>query len=123
MQTLRYFIYRKIKPSKDAKSGSFQMLLATSSYSQINIFDVPYFHIWFWGIIFLDLSRSLSIFGHYISYSNCASNSTEQRYQFLERINLLVQDFNDVQDQLDVIKEKQKEIALAQRSHGKEIRR
>ncbi|MBA0635763.1 hypothetical protein Godav_025799, partial [Gossypium davidsonii] len=39
-----------------------------------------------------------------------------------ERINLLVQDFNDVQDQLDVIKEKQKEIALAQRSHGKEIR-
>ncbi|XP_012448705.1 agamous-like MADS-box protein AGL62 [Gossypium raimondii] len=39
-----------------------------------------------------------------------------------ERINLLVQDFNDVQDQLDVIKEKQKEIALAQRSHGTEIR-
>ncbi|KAG4142154.1 hypothetical protein ERO13_D06G115680v2 [Gossypium hirsutum] len=39
-----------------------------------------------------------------------------------ERINLLVQDFTDVQDQLDVIKEKQMEIALAQRSHGTEIR-
>nr|KJB66205.1 hypothetical protein B456_010G132800 [Gossypium raimondii] len=39
-----------------------------------------------------------------------------------ERINLLVQDFNDVQDQLNVIKEKQKEISLAQRSHGTEIR-
>ncbi|MFQ6666844.1 hypothetical protein Gotur_033050, partial [Gossypium turneri] len=39
-----------------------------------------------------------------------------------ERINSLVQDFNDVQDQLDVIKEKQKEIALAQRSHGTESR-
>ncbi|MBA0844940.1 hypothetical protein Goarm_023331, partial [Gossypium armourianum] len=39
-----------------------------------------------------------------------------------ERINLLVQDFNDVQEQLDVIKEKQKEIALAQRSHVTEIR-
>ncbi|MBA0880000.1 hypothetical protein Goshw_002233 [Gossypium schwendimanii] len=38
-----------------------------------------------------------------------------------ERIKLLVQDFTDVQDQLDVIKEKQKEIALAQRSHGTEI--
>ncbi|KAB2025169.1 hypothetical protein ES319_D06G134000v1 [Gossypium barbadense] len=39
-----------------------------------------------------------------------------------ERINLLVQDFTDVQDQLDVIKEKQMEIGLAQRSHGTEIR-
>ncbi|TXG74695.1 hypothetical protein ES288_1Z019300v1 [Gossypium darwinii] len=39
-----------------------------------------------------------------------------------ERINLLVQDFTDVQDQLDVIKEKKMEIALAQRSHGTEIR-
>ncbi|TYH66765.1 hypothetical protein ES332_D06G145900v1 [Gossypium tomentosum] len=39
-----------------------------------------------------------------------------------ERINLLVQDFNDVQDQLDVIKKTQNEIALAQRSHGTEIR-
>ncbi|MBA0731562.1 hypothetical protein Golax_022434, partial [Gossypium laxum] len=38
-----------------------------------------------------------------------------------ERINLLIQDFNDVQEQLDVIKEKQKEIALAQWSHGTEI--
>ncbi|MBA0786077.1 hypothetical protein Gotri_026450, partial [Gossypium trilobum] len=38
-----------------------------------------------------------------------------------ERMNLLVQDFNDVQEQLDVIKEKQKEIALAKRSLGKEI--
>ncbi|TXG74699.1 hypothetical protein ES288_D06G143400v1 [Gossypium darwinii] len=39
-----------------------------------------------------------------------------------ERINLLVQDFNDVQDQLDVIKVKQKEIALAKRSNGTKIR-
>ncbi|TYI77306.1 hypothetical protein E1A91_D06G135200v1 [Gossypium mustelinum] len=39
-----------------------------------------------------------------------------------ERINLLVQDFTDVQDQLDVIKEKQMEIALGQQSHGTEIR-
>ncbi|MBA0662232.1 hypothetical protein Goklo_006398, partial [Gossypium klotzschianum] len=35
---------------------------------------------------------------------------------------LLVQDFSDVQDLLDVIKERQKEIALAQRSHGTKIR-
>ncbi|KAB2025178.1 hypothetical protein ES319_D06G134500v1 [Gossypium barbadense] len=38
-----------------------------------------------------------------------------------ERINLLVQDFNDVQEQLDAITEKQKDISLAQRSHGTEI--
>ncbi|KAH1056362.1 hypothetical protein J1N35_034427, partial [Gossypium stocksii] len=31
-----------------------------------------------------------------------------------ERINLLVQDFKDVLDQLDAIKEKQKAIALTQ---------
>nr|KJB66203.1 hypothetical protein B456_010G132600 [Gossypium raimondii] len=91
MQTLRYFIYRKIKPSKDAKSGSLQMLLATSSYSQSQ---------------------------HLEETTNAPVETYRQ-----ERINLLVQDFNDVQDQLDVIKEKQKEIALAQRSHGKEIRR
>ncbi|MBA0785415.1 hypothetical protein Gotri_028288 [Gossypium trilobum] len=40
----------------------------------------------------------------------------------MESINLLVQDFNNVQDQLDVIKVKQKEIVLAQWSHGTEIR-
>ncbi|MFQ6665702.1 hypothetical protein Gotur_032331, partial [Gossypium turneri] len=39
-----------------------------------------------------------------------------------QRINLLVKYVNDVQHQLHVIKEKQKEIALAQRSHGTEIR-
>ncbi|MBA0730327.1 hypothetical protein Golax_020449 [Gossypium laxum] len=39
-----------------------------------------------------------------------------------ERINLLVQDFNHIQDQLYVIKEKKKEIALAQWLHGTEIR-
>ncbi|TYG64889.1 hypothetical protein ES288_D06G143000v1 [Gossypium darwinii] len=38
-----------------------------------------------------------------------------------ERTNLLVQDFNDVQEQLDVIKEKQKDISLVQRSDGTEI--
>ncbi|TYH66760.1 hypothetical protein ES332_D06G145400v1 [Gossypium tomentosum] len=37
------------------------------------------------------------------------------------RMNLLVQYFNKVQDQLDAIKEKQKAIALAQQSHGTEI--
>ncbi|XP_012448707.1 agamous-like MADS-box protein AGL62 [Gossypium raimondii] len=39
-----------------------------------------------------------------------------------ERINLLVQHFNHVQDQLCVIKENKKEIALAQRLHGTKIR-
>ncbi|KAK8292627.1 hypothetical protein V6Z11_D06G132300, partial [Gossypium hirsutum] len=38
------------------------------------------------------------------------------------KINLLVQDFNDVQDQLDAIKKKQKAITLDQQSHGIEIR-
>ncbi|KAH1066215.1 hypothetical protein J1N35_031202 [Gossypium stocksii] len=34
------------------------------------------------------------------------------------RINLLVKDFNEVYDQLNTLKEKQKAIALAQQSHG-----
>ncbi|TYI27215.1 hypothetical protein ES332_A05G162500v1 [Gossypium tomentosum] len=34
------------------------------------------------------------------------------------RINLLVKDFNEVYDQLDVLKEKQKTTVLAQQSHG-----
>ncbi|TYH71152.1 hypothetical protein ES332_D05G165100v1, partial [Gossypium tomentosum] len=34
------------------------------------------------------------------------------------RINLLVKDFNEVYDQLDVLKEKQKASDLAQKSHG-----
>ncbi|MBA0662212.1 hypothetical protein Goklo_006387, partial [Gossypium klotzschianum] len=37
-------------------------------------------------------------------------------------INLLLQDFNEVQDQLDAKNEKQKAIALAQQSHGTKIR-
>ncbi|KAG8494564.1 hypothetical protein CXB51_012211 [Gossypium anomalum] len=36
------------------------------------------------------------------------------------RINLLVEDFNEVYDHLDVLKEKQKAIVLSQQSHGTE---
>ncbi|TYI77302.1 hypothetical protein E1A91_D06G134800v1, partial [Gossypium mustelinum] len=82
LQTLGYFIYRKIKPSKGAKSGSFQMLLAKSSYFQCQ-----------------PLNETI--------------DSPIETYRKV-KINLLVQNFSEVQYQLDAIKEKQKVIVLGQ---------
>ncbi|XP_012448704.1 agamous-like MADS-box protein AGL62 [Gossypium raimondii] len=64
------------------------------------------------------VAKSFSNSSQYLEETTDAPVETYRK----ERMNLLVQDFNDVQAQLDVIKEKQKEISLVQQSHGTEIR-
>ncbi|KAG4142153.1 hypothetical protein ERO13_D06G115664v2 [Gossypium hirsutum] len=63
------------------------------------------------------VAKSFSNSSQYLEETTDAPVETYRK----ERTNLLVQDFNDVQEQLDVIKEKQKDISLVQRSDGTEI--